>query len=118
MFRTSSGSKVKPLRLRDLPHFRTEIVRFFFGWDHKSKYISYRLLQVLHAQDVDQRSAIFEKALEMGELYKRRCNMTILRSAILKNNIVVKTPRQEQAGAEGGGGGGHGSIIMQSGSDV
>ena len=81
--------------------------------------MQYRPLQVLHAQDVDQRSAIFEKALEMGELYKRRCNMTILRSAVLKNNIVVKTARQEQAGvAEGGGGGGHGSIIMQSGSDV
>lgn len=78
--------------------------------------------KVLHAQDVDQRSAIFEKALEMGDLYKRRCNMTILRSAVLKNNIVVKTARQEQAGVAegggGGGGGGHGSIIMQSGSDV
>ena len=83
--------------------------------------MSHRPLQVLHAQDVDQRSAIFEKALEMGDLYKRRCNMTILRSAVLKNNIVVKTARQEQAGVAeggGGGGGGHGSIIMQSGSDV
>ena len=82
--------------------------------------MSHRPLQVLHAQDVDQRSAIFEKALEMGDLYKRRCNMTILRSAVLKNNVVVKTARQEQAGVaeSGGGGGGHGSIIMQSGSDV
>ena len=77
------------------------------------------ILQVLHAQDVDQRSAIFEKALEMGELYKRRCNMAILRAAVLKNNVVVRTARQEQDGARhGGGGGGHGSLIMQSGSDV
>ena len=77
------------------------------------------ILQTLHAQNVDQRSAIFEKALEMVELYKRRCNMVILRAAVLKNNVVVRTARQEQDGARhGGGGGGHGSLIMQSGSDV
>ena len=29
-------------------------------------------LQVLYAQDVDQRSTTFEKALEMGEQYQRR----------------------------------------------
>jgi hypothetical protein len=54
----------------------------------------------LFAQDVDQRAAIFEKALDMGSLYKRRCNTTILRSAFLKNNILVKTAataRQDQA---------------------
>ncbi len=28
--------------------------------------------QVLYAQDVDQRSATFKKALEMGEEYQRR----------------------------------------------
>ena len=37
----------------------------------------------------------------MGEQFKRRSNMTILRSAILKNNIMVKTP----AAAAGSGGG-------------
>ncbi len=29
-------------------------------------------MQVLYAQDVDQRSTTFEKALEMGEQYQRR----------------------------------------------
>ena len=74
---------------------------------------------MLHAQDVDQRSAIFSKALEMGAVYKRRCNMTILRAAVLKNNVVVRTARQEQEGARGGGEDQRaGSLIMQSGSDV
>ena len=46
--------------------------------------------KVLVAQDVDQRSQIFSKAVEMCELYQRRAKMLLLRSAVLKANISVK----------------------------
>jgi len=46
--------------------------------------------KVLLAQDVDQRSQTFSKAVEMAELYQRRARMLVLRSAILKANISVK----------------------------
>ena len=46
--------------------------------------------KVLLAQDVDQRSQIFSKAVEMCELYQRRAKMLLLRSAVLKANISVK----------------------------
>ena len=62
--------------------------------------------QVLYSQDVDQRNATFERAMEMGHLYQRRARMMILRSAILKNNIMVKTV------SRGGGGGGPGGGMM------
>jgi hypothetical protein len=34
---------------------------------------------VLYAQDIDLRSATFEKAIEMANLHQRRAKMTILR---------------------------------------
>ena len=46
--------------------------------------------KVLLAQDVDQRSQIFTKAVEMCELYQRRAKMLLLRAAIVKANINVK----------------------------
>ena len=58
--------------------------------------------QVLYSQDVDQRNATFERAMEMGYLYQRRARMMILRSAILKNNVMVKTVTR--GGGPGGGG--------------
>ena len=39
--------------------------------------------------------------MEMGHLYQRRARMMILRSAILKNNIMVKTVTR--GGGPGGG---------------
>ena len=55
-------------------------------------------LQVLYAQDIDLRSATFEKAIEMASLHQRRARMTILRSAILKNNIFIKNQQQQNRG--------------------
>ena len=53
--------------------------------------------QVLYAQDVDQRSATFEKALEIGSLYQKRAKLMVFRSALLKNNVMVKVvPNREQ----------------------
>jgi len=53
--------------------------------------------RVLIAQDVDQRSQTFEKAIEMSKLYSRRARTLILRSAILKANISVKCQVRDQA---------------------
>ena len=53
-------------------------------------------LQVLYAQDTDQRSVTFEKAIEMAKIYEERARMLILRSAILKSKVVVKTDSQGQ----------------------
>jgi len=52
--------------------------------------------KVLYAQDTDQRSVTFEKAIEMAKIYEERARMLILRSAILKSKIVVKTDGQGQ----------------------
>merc|ERR1712156_906193 len=53
--------------------------------------------KVLFAQDTDQRSVTFEKAIEMAHLYEERARIMILRSAILKSKLVVKTDGQGQA---------------------
>jgi len=52
--------------------------------------------KVLLAQDVDQRSQTFSKAVEMAELYQRRARMLVLRSAVLKANISVKCNARDQ----------------------
>jgi len=52
--------------------------------------------RVLLAQDVDQRSQTFARAVEMSRLYSRRARTLVLRSAILKANISVKCQAREQ----------------------
>jgi len=65
--------------------------------------------KVLFSQDVDQRNVTFEHAVDMANLYQRRARMLILRSAILKSDVVVKFHRnasgQGNNQQEGGGGG-------------
>ena len=54
--------------------------------------------QVLFAQDTDQRSVTFEKAIEMAHLYEERARIMILRSAILKSKVsfFFKSLQQEK----------------------
>ncbi len=47
-------------------------------------------MQILYAKDIDQRSATFEKSIEMGKEYQKRTKAVILRSLIMKYNICVK----------------------------
>lgn len=56
--------------------------------------------KVLFARNVDQRSVTFEKALEMGKEYHKRTKALILRGAILRNQIVVKSPPRESSSSE------------------
>jgi len=46
--------------------------------------------KVLLAQNVDQRSVTFARAVEMSQLFTRKARMVVLRSAILKSGISVK----------------------------
>lgn len=57
--------------------------------------------KILFAKDVDQRSTTFEKSLQMGKEYQRRTRMLILRAAVLKNKIHVKSPQRETSGQSG-----------------
>ncbi len=51
---------------------------------------SFFLAQILFAKDADQRSSTFEKSLSLGEDFKRRTRLLVLRAAVLRNQIHVK----------------------------
>ncbi|XP_005109229.1 COP9 signalosome complex subunit 1 isoform X1 [Aplysia californica] len=51
--------------------------------------------KILYAKDVDQRSTTFEKAILMGKEYQRRTKALILRSAVIKIQLHVKSPPRE-----------------------
>jgi len=54
--------------------------------------------RVLFAKDADQRSCTFEKSLSLGEEFKRRTRLMILRAAILRNQIHVKSSPRDSGG--------------------
>ncbi|RXN31507.1 COP9 signalosome complex subunit 1 [Labeo rohita] len=58
------------------------------------------LIQILYARDVDQRSTTFEKSLQMGKEFQRRAKAMILRAAVLRNQIHVKSPPREGSQGE------------------
>jgi len=51
--------------------------------------------KILYAKDTDQRNHTFQKAMNMGKDYQRRTKMLILRSAMLKKQILVKNQPRE-----------------------
>ncbi|XP_046993044.1 COP9 signalosome complex subunit 1 isoform X1 [Schistocerca americana] len=51
--------------------------------------------KILYAKEIDQRSTTFEKSLAVGREYQRRTRMLILRAAMLKHQIHVKSPQRE-----------------------
>ncbi|XP_035231253.1 COP9 signalosome complex subunit 1-like, partial [Stegodyphus dumicola] len=51
--------------------------------------------KILYAKDIDQRSTTYERAIKMGKEYQRRTAQLILRAAMLRNNIQVKSPPRE-----------------------
>uniref|UniRef100_A0A8C5CBH3 G protein pathway suppressor 1 n=1 Tax=Gadus morhua TaxID=8049 RepID=A0A8C5CBH3_GADMO len=56
--------------------------------------------KILYARDVDQRSTTFEKSLIMGKEFQRRAKAMILRAAVLRNQIHVKSPPREGSQGE------------------
>lgn len=61
--------------------------------------------QILYAKAVEERSMTFERSLEMGREHVMRVKGLILRSALIKNQIHVKSPPREGGGGGGQGGG-------------
>lgn len=61
--------------------------------------------KILYAKAVEERSVTFERSVLMGSEHCMRVKGLILRSALIKNQIHVKSPPREG----GGGGGGQGT---------
>ncbi|CAL4063569.1 unnamed protein product, partial [Meganyctiphanes norvegica] len=66
--------------------------------------------KILYAKAVEERSVTFERSVEMGREHVMRVKGLILRSALIKNQIHVKSPPREGGG--GGGGQGTGDVSM------
>jgi len=49
----------------------------------------------LYARTTDQRSATFEKTIQMGEEYQDNTQSLLLRVNLLRNDFVVKPPRRQ-----------------------
>ncbi|KAH8266031.1 hypothetical protein KR038_001033 [Drosophila bunnanda] len=63
--------------------------------------------KILYAKEADQRNSTFERALIMGKQYQRHARMLILRAAMLKSHIHVKSISRE-------GGSNHGAELCVS----
>jgi hypothetical protein len=53
-------------------------------------------VQVMYASHVDQRSAIFQKVLEVGEAYQLRTKALLIRSLLQKYDIKVKDSKEQE----------------------
>jgi len=51
--------------------------------------------KLLYARTADQRSATFEKVLQMGEEYQRNTKSLLLRVNFMKNEFYVRPPRND-----------------------
>lgn len=56
----------------------------------------------MYARQVDHRSAIFQKAMEVGEAYQLRTRALLTRSLLQKHNICVTHVQGEGKGREEG----------------
>ncbi|EDV97606.1 COP9 signalosome complex subunit 1b [Drosophila grimshawi] len=64
--------------------------------------------RILYAKEADQRNSTFERALLMGKQYQRHTRMLILRAAMLKSHIHVKSISRD------GGSSNHGAELCVS----
>merc|ERR1711972_29488 len=71
-----------------IPNLENELMKLILDGSIQARIDSHN--RVLLAQDVDQRSQTFARAVEMSRLYSRRAKTLVLRSAIMKANINVK----------------------------
>jgi len=78
----------------NVPNLENELMKLILSGHIQARIDSHN--KVLLAQDVDQRSQTFEKAVDMAQLYTRRARSIVLRSALLRANIMVKCPTREQ----------------------
>jgi len=76
-----------------VPALEDELMQLILDGQIKARIDSHN--KILYAKDVDQRSTTFEKAINMGKDYQRRTKALILRSAVIKNQLHVKSPPRE-----------------------
>jgi len=77
-----------------IPGLENELMKLILDGSIQARIDSHN--RVLLAQDVDQRSQTFTKAVEMSRLYSRRARTIVLRSAILRAGISVKCQARDQ----------------------
>ncbi|XP_076153998.1 COP9 signalosome complex subunit 1-like [Alosa pseudoharengus] len=76
-----------------LPALEDELTRLILDGTISARIDSHS--KILHARDVDQRSSTFERSLQTGREFQRRATATILRAAVLRNQIHVKCPPRD-----------------------
>ncbi|KAL0271003.1 UNVERIFIED_CONTAM: hypothetical protein PYX00_008249 [Menopon gallinae] len=76
-----------------VPALENELMQLILDGQIQARIDSHN--KILYAKDVDQRSTTFEKSLQIGKYYQRRTRMLILRAAMLKNQIQVRSPQRE-----------------------
>lgn len=81
-----------------VPALEDEIMQLILDGQVNARIDSHN--KILYAKDTDQRSSTFEKSFAMGKEYQRRTKALILRSAMLRNQIHVKSPPRD--GGQGG----------------
>ena len=62
--------------------------------------------KILYARTVDQRTQTFNEAFELGRQYKIHSKALLLRVAMSKANMSVRSRERDRGGGGGGGGGG------------
>lgn len=78
---------------------------FVYTGEEEHFILVYMYFQILYAKAVEERSMTFERSLEMGREHVMRVKGLIIRSALIKNQIHVKSPPREGSGGGGQGGG-------------
>ncbi|XP_012259039.1 COP9 signalosome complex subunit 1 isoform X1 [Athalia rosae] len=78
---------------RTVPALEDELMQLILDGQIQARIDSHN--KILYAKDVDQRSTTFEKSISMGKEYQRRTRMLILRAAMLKHQIHVKSPQRD-----------------------
>ncbi|ESO84218.1 hypothetical protein LOTGIDRAFT_184282 [Lottia gigantea] len=76
-----------------LPALEDELMQLILEGQIKARIDSHN--KILYAKDIDERSRTFEKAVAMGKEYQRRSKALVLRSAVIRNQIHVKSPPRE-----------------------
>ncbi|XP_043497302.1 COP9 signalosome complex subunit 1 isoform X1 [Polistes fuscatus] len=78
---------------RTVPELEDELMQLILDGQIQARIDSHN--KILYAKDVDQRSTTFEKSVYFGKEYQRRTRMLILRAAMLKKQIHVKSPQRD-----------------------
>ena len=47
-------------------------------------------IKILYAKEINKRNMTFENSMDMGKEYQKKTRSVILRTLIMKNNIVIR----------------------------